>query len=105
MRQHIARLSSHTTSGELDGEGFHEADGFEADAGDLAEEADDVFGVVGAVGGGADAGAGVAVNARVADLEKDGFAIAPSCWELIATCYYLQKDLFESAKRGLVPGG
>ena len=28
-----------------------------------------------------------------------------SRWELIATCYYFQEDLFEPAKRGVVPGG
>jgi hypothetical protein len=48
---------------------------------------------------------GAAVNARVADLEKGEFTIAPSRWELIATCYYFQEDLFEPAKRGVVPGG
>ncbi len=48
---------------------------------------------------------GVAVDARVADLERGEFTIAPSCWELIATCYYLQRDLFAPAKRGVVPGG
>jgi tellurite methyltransferase len=48
---------------------------------------------------------GLAVDARVADLEKAEFTIEPSGWELIATCYYLQRDLIESAKRGLVPGG
>jgi tellurite methyltransferase len=48
---------------------------------------------------------GVAVDARVADLETSGFAIEPSIWDLIATCYYLQRDLIQSAKRGLAPGG
>lgn len=45
------------------------------------------------------------INAIVADLEKGGFEIEPSSWDLIAICYYLQRDLFESAKRGAVPGG
>ena len=48
---------------------------------------------------------GVAIPACVADLEKAEFTIAPSSWELIAACYYLQRDLLESAKRGLVAGG
>jgi tellurite methyltransferase len=45
------------------------------------------------------------VDARVADLEKHEFAIAESSWDLIAVCYYLQRDLFEPVKRGLKPGG
>lgn len=45
------------------------------------------------------------VDLRTADLEKGEFAIAPVHWDLIAACYYLQKDLFARAKQGLVPGG
>jgi len=45
------------------------------------------------------------INAIVADLEKEEFEIEPSRWDLIAMCYYLQRNLFEPAKRGLVPGG
>ncbi len=29
----------------------------------------------------------------------------PASYDLIAICYYLQRDLFEPCKRGLVPGG
>ncbi len=47
----------------------------------------------------------LAVNTRVADLEKHEFSIAPSAWDLISMCYYLQRDLFEPAKNGVVPGG
>lgn len=47
----------------------------------------------------------VTVDAQVADLEKVGFTIAPAHWDLIAMCYYLQRDLFEPCKRGVVPGG
>jgi tellurite methyltransferase len=47
----------------------------------------------------------VTVDARVADLEKDGFEIGSSGWDLIAICYYLQKNLIEPAKQGVVPGG
>jgi SAM-dependent methyltransferase len=48
---------------------------------------------------------GVNVNAQVADLEKGEYAIEPSHWDLVVICYYLQRDLFEPAKRGVVPGG
>jgi tellurite methyltransferase len=45
------------------------------------------------------------IEARVADLEKHEYSIEPDSWDLIAMCYYLQRDLFEPAKRGVVPGG
>jgi SAM-dependent methyltransferase len=50
------------------------------------------------------------IDARVADLENHEYIIQPDSWDLIAICYYLQRDLFEPAKRGLVhsevsPGG
>jgi SAM-dependent methyltransferase len=48
---------------------------------------------------------GLAVHATVADLERGEFHIAPSAWDLICICYYLQRDLFEPAKRGLAPAG
>jgi tellurite methyltransferase len=48
---------------------------------------------------------GITVNARVADLEKSEYQIEPSSWNLIAICYYLQRDLFEPAKQGVAPGG
>jgi SAM-dependent methyltransferase len=48
---------------------------------------------------------GVAVNATAANLEKSEFKIEPSRWELVTMCYYLQRNLFEPAKRGVVPGG
>ena len=47
----------------------------------------------------------LAINTFVADLEKHEFPIAPSAWDLVAMCYYLQRDLFEPAKSGVVPGG
>ena len=47
---------------------------------------------------------GVIVSARVADLEKSEYQIEPSSWNLVAICYYLQRDLFEPAKQGVVPG-
>ena len=42
---------------------------------------------------------------KVADLEKFAYLIEPTSWNLIAICYYLQRDLFEHAKQGVVPGG
>ena len=48
---------------------------------------------------------GITVDARVADLEKGEYSIEPSAWNLIVISYYLQRDLFEPAKRGVVPGG
>jgi tellurite methyltransferase len=48
---------------------------------------------------------GVTVDARVADLENGEYSVEPSAWNLIVISYYLQRDLFEPAKRGVVPGG
>jgi SAM-dependent methyltransferase len=48
---------------------------------------------------------GVTVDAKVADVEKSEYQIEPSSWNLIAICYYLQRDLFEPAKQAVVPGG
>jgi tellurite methyltransferase len=45
------------------------------------------------------------VDARVADLEKSEYQIEDSYWDLIAMCFYLQRNLFEPAKRGVAPGG
>jgi len=45
------------------------------------------------------------IKSFVADLEKGGFKIEPNRWDLITICYYLQRNLFELAKRGVVPGG
>ena len=45
------------------------------------------------------------MNARVADLEKSEYQIEPSRWDLIAICYYLQRDLFEHVRQGIVQGG
>jgi tellurite methyltransferase len=45
------------------------------------------------------------VDTYVADLEKHEFQIAEAGWDLIVVSLYLQRDLFESIKRGLKPGG
>jgi len=48
---------------------------------------------------------GITVDARIADLEKGEYQIERSAWNLIVICYYLQRDLFQPAKEGLVPSG
>jgi SAM-dependent methyltransferase len=48
---------------------------------------------------------GVAVDAKIFDLEKHAFEIEENCWDLIAMCFYLQTSLFEPSKRGVRPGG
>ncbi|MEO8051740.1 MAG: methyltransferase domain-containing protein [Acidobacteriota bacterium] len=47
---------------------------------------------------------GVTVDTQVADLEADGFSIAPAGYDLIAMCYYFQRNLIEPLKHGVVPG-
>ena len=47
----------------------------------------------------------VTIDARIADLEESGFAIATSCYDLIIMCYYFQRNLIEQCRQGLVPGG
>lgn len=49
--------------------------------------------------------AGLRIETQIADLEKGEFTIEPARYDLIAICYYLQRDLFEPAKQGLLPGG
>lgn len=45
------------------------------------------------------------IETVVANLERGEFEIASSCWDLITMCYYLQRNLFEEAKRGVKAGG
>ena len=45
------------------------------------------------------------VETHVADLEKHEFPIGEANWDLIVVCLYFQRDLFESIKCGLKPGG
>jgi tellurite methyltransferase len=47
----------------------------------------------------------VKLDTHVADIEKHEYRIERSAWDLIAICYYLQRDLFEPAKAGIAPGG
>ncbi len=48
---------------------------------------------------------GLAIDARVADLEAGGFAIEPGAYDLICDFYYLQRDLFPAIREGVKPGG
>jgi SAM-dependent methyltransferase len=45
------------------------------------------------------------ITAIAANLEAGEYQIEESAWDLIVISYYLQRDLFESAKAGLKPGG
>ncbi len=45
------------------------------------------------------------IATKIVDLEDSTFAIAPASYDLIVICYYLERKLFEPAKRALVPGG
>jgi SAM-dependent methyltransferase len=45
------------------------------------------------------------LDGRVADLQKGEYVIEPSNWDLVAICYYSQRDLFEPARQGVIPGG
>lgn len=48
---------------------------------------------------------GVAVDARVADLEQSEFVITPNAYDLICVFYYLRRDLFPQIRAGVRPGG
>jgi SAM-dependent methyltransferase len=48
---------------------------------------------------------GLAIDARIADLESGGFAIEPAAYDLICDFYYLQRDLFPAIREGVRPGG
>ncbi len=47
----------------------------------------------------------LAIDSRVADLERGEFAIPEAAYDLICVCYYLQRDLIPAIQRGLRPGG
>ena len=48
---------------------------------------------------------GVTIDAQIADLEDSAFAIEPASYDLIAMCYYFQRNLIGQCRQGLVPGG
>ncbi len=45
------------------------------------------------------------IDARLADLERGEFQVAPDSYDLICDCLYFQRDLFASIKAGIRPGG
>ncbi|HEX5703507.1 MAG TPA: methyltransferase domain-containing protein [Pyrinomonadaceae bacterium] len=49
--------------------------------------------------------AGVAVEARVGDLEAGECHIEPGTYDLICVFYYLQRNLFSPMRAGVKPGG
>jgi tellurite methyltransferase len=49
--------------------------------------------------------AGLAIDARVADLEAGGFTIEPGAYDLVCDFFYLQRDLFPALRDGVRPGG
>jgi tellurite methyltransferase len=48
---------------------------------------------------------GIPVNASVVDLEAGGFEVSPEAFDLVLSCYYLQRDLIPRMKSALRPGG
>jgi len=50
-------------------------------------------------------GKGMAIDSRVADLERHEFIIEPEAYDLILNCCYLQRDLFPAIKAGARVGG
>jgi len=50
-------------------------------------------------------GAGLTIEAELADLEAGQFRIVPAAYDLILDFYYLQRDLFPSIRAGVRPGG
>src|SRR4051794_38149719 len=48
---------------------------------------------------------GLAIDARVADLERREFTIEPQGYDLICDFHYLQRDLFPEMREGVRPGG
>lgn len=48
---------------------------------------------------------GLAIDSRIADLERHDFVIEPATYDLILNCCYLQRDLFPAIKAGARVGG
>src|SRR5262245_59388741 len=48
---------------------------------------------------------GLAIDSRVADLERHEFIIEPGSYDLIVVCNYLQHDLFPAIRSGARIGG
>lgn len=47
----------------------------------------------------------LAIDSRIADLERHEFIIEPEAYDLIVNCCYLQRDLFPSIRAGVRVGG
>jgi tellurite methyltransferase len=47
----------------------------------------------------------LSIDARVADLEAGELAIPPEAFDLVLSCYYLQRSLIPRIKAALRPGG
>jgi tellurite methyltransferase len=45
------------------------------------------------------------IDARVVDLEAGEFEVTPAAFDLVLSCYYLQRSLIALIKAGLRPGG
>jgi tellurite methyltransferase len=45
------------------------------------------------------------IDARVVDLEAGEFTVPPSAFDLVLSCYYLQRSLIPLMKSALRPGG
>lgn len=48
---------------------------------------------------------GHCIETQIADLEDPRFTIEPASYNLIAICYYFQRNLIERCNDGLAPGG
>ena len=49
--------------------------------------------------------AGLTIDARVADLESESFAIEAAAYDLICDFFYLDRRLFPQIREGVRPGG
>jgi tellurite methyltransferase len=47
----------------------------------------------------------LSIDARIADLERGEYPLNPAAWDLVAMCYYLQRNLLEPAKTAVAPHG
>ena len=45
------------------------------------------------------------IDARVVDLEAGEFTVTPQSFDLVLSCYYLQRDLIPLMQSALRPGG
>lgn len=49
--------------------------------------------------------AGLRIETQIANFEDPRFTIEPAHYDLVAMCYYFQRNLIEQGKRGVAPGG